>query len=106
MSSVRQGEQPGAGHGAVPVGHKDHGHQVAERNKSRKPRPGTRSDQRHDGWKRIEQKTHTEAFCWQQELEAVIHDITKKETLERELGIKFAELWGCEGAGGAATGGA
>ena len=43
---------------------------------------------------------------WQQALEAVVHKITVKEAFEQDLGIKFAEPWGCEGAGNAAAGGA
>ena len=39
-------------------------------------------------------------------LEAVIHEIMDKETFEREQGIKFSELRGCEGAGGVTAGGA
>ena len=43
---------------------------------------------------------------WQQALEAVVRKITAKEAFEQELGIKFAEPWGCEGVGDTAAGGA
>ena len=43
---------------------------------------------------------------WQQALEAVVRKITAKEAFEQELGIKFAEPWGCEEVDGAAVGGA
>ena len=48
----------------------------------------------------------TELVFWQQAREAVVHKITVKEAFEQELGIKFAEPWGCEGAGGTFVGGA
>jgi hypothetical protein len=45
-------------------------------------------------------------ICWQQALEAVVHEIMEKETFEREQGIKSAEPRGCEGVGGAVADGA
>ena len=41
----------------------------------------------------------------QQALEAIVYKIMEKETIKQELGIQFAEPQGCEGAGGAVTGG-
>ena len=51
-------------------------------------------------------KTPTEVVFWQQALETIAKKITAKEVFERELDIKFEEPRGCEGAGGAAAGGA